>query len=110
MNNHHNQEKQEQNYDSRSIIAGADHNNNNYNIAHGAGRVPLSPDQTERIRDAYTDNIGPMTGAVARMIETAIDHGLTVKEVIEAIEETGFAPRPSPWYLKKILEIGPSGA
>ena len=94
----HYYEDQQQNHD--------DYNNNNYNIAPGAGRVPrlMLPEDMEMIRDAYLDNIGPMTGAVAKLIETAIDHGLTAKEVVMAIEETGLAPRPSAYYLKAILE------
>lgn len=78
-------------------------NYNNYNIPHGTGRF-LSPEQCESIRQAYVDNISDtMTGAVARMIEDAFKHGLEADEIVMAIEETGFAPRPSPWYLKKIL-------
>jgi len=38
------------------------------------------------------------------MIEKAFANGLEANEIIMAIEETGFAPQPSPWYLKKILE------
>lgn len=83
-----------------------DYNNYNYYIPHGAGRVPekLLPSDMEKIREAYVDNIGDLTGAVARMIETALHSGLTADEVVMAIEETGFAPRPSAWYLKKVLE------
>lgn len=65
----------------------------------------MTPEQCEAIRIAYVDNISEtMTGAVARMIEDAFKHGLEANEIVMAIEETGFAPRPSPWYLKKILE------
>ena len=79
-----------------------DNNNNNNNISHGAGRV-LTAEEGEAIRDAYTDNIGAMTGATARMIEQAFDGGLTANEIILAIEETGMAERPTPWYLRAIL-------
>ena len=80
-----------------------DYNNYNNNIPHGTGRF-MTAEECEAIREAYTDNIGPLTGAVARMIERAFDHGLTAAEIQMAIEETGFAPRPSPYYLKAILE------
>ena len=85
-----------------------DYNYYNNNIAPGTGRVAekevLLPADYEAIREAYTDNIGPMTGAAAKLIEKALDGGLKVEEVIMAIEETGLAPRPSAYYLKAILE------
>ena len=76
----------------------------NNNTAHGAGRS-MTPDDCEAVLEAYTANISEvMTGAVAAMIEKAFKRGLTQREIIMAIEETGFAPRPSPQYLRKILE------
>lgn len=80
-----------------------DHNNYYY-IAHGAGRV-ISAEVGERIKEAYMDNISDrMTGAVANMITAAFEKGLSAEEIIMAIEETGFAPHPSPAYLRRILE------
>lgn len=77
---------------------------NNYNNTHGAGRS-MTPEDCEAVKEAYMANISDtMTGAVAAMIEKAFSRGLTQAEVIMAIEETGFAPRPSPQYLRKILE------
>ena len=79
------------------------YNNNTNNDTPEPG--VLSPEDGERMREAYEDNIGrPMTLAVASMIEKALAHGLTVDEIIMAIEETGFARDPSPWYLRAILE------
>ena len=76
--------------------------NNNYN--NGAGRA-LLPADLEQIRDSYVDNIGPLTGAVASLIEDAFYKGkLEVEEILMAIEETGLAPRPSPYYLRAILK------
>ena len=63
----------------------------------------VTPDQMQDIRRAYEDNVGPLTGAVAQLIEQALAHGLTPDEVVMACEETGFAPRPSPRYLRKVL-------
>lgn len=80
------------------------HQDYDNNIGHGAGRF-LRPDQLEDIKNAYVENISDtMTGAVAHLIERAFDKGLEADEIVMAIEETGFAPRPSPMYLKKILE------
>ena len=79
-------------------------NNNYYYNTHGTGRV-IRAEVGERIKEAYLDNISDrMTGAVANMITAAFEKGLTADEIIMAIEETGFAPHPSPAYLRRILE------
>lgn len=82
----------------------------NNNIAHAAGR---SVDYNAILK-AYTDNIAPtMTQAVANMIKNAIQKGLSQNDIIHAIEITGFAPKPTPWYLRAVLnnwcENGVSG-
>ena len=78
-----------------------DYNNNN--ILHGAGRV-LSDEDKEVLRECYNDNIGEMTGAAAGVIERAFLAGIDVCDIIMAIEDTGLAPRPSRYYLKRILD------
>lgn len=78
-----------------------DYNNNN--ILHGAGRV-LSDEDKEVLRECYNDNIGEMTGAAAGVIERAFLAGIDVCDIIMAIEDTGLAPRPSGYYLKRILD------
>lgn len=89
------------------IIPATEDNNyyNNYNKAHATGRF-MTPEDCERIKEAYRDNINSefLTAAVAHMIEKAFNSGLTADEIVMAIEETGFAPKPSPWYLRKVLE------
>lgn len=80
------------------------HHDNNHNIDTEPGVCIISAEDGERIRQSYEDNVGiRMTLVVARMIEQAVKDGLTVEEVILAIEETGFAPSPSPHYLRAIL-------
>lgn len=89
---------------NKTIIPSGDHNYNNNILKHGAGRF-MSPEQCEAIKTAYQENVGEvLPGAVAHMIESAFANGLEAEEIVMAIEETGFAPRPSPWYLKAILE------
>ena len=77
--------------------------NNNYNINTEPGVFILSAEDGERICTAYTENIGPMTAAVANMILSFLQKSLTVDNIVLAIEETGFAPRPSAYYLRAIL-------
>lgn len=80
-------------------------NYNNYYYNNTVPGVSLTPEDGERIKEAYLDNIADrMTGAVANMITNAFNRGLSVNEIVMAIEETGFAPNPSPAYLRRILE------
>ena len=67
------------------------------------GRV-LSDEDKNAILEAYLDNIGDMTGAVAGVIERAFAAGIDAADIIMAIEDTGLAPRPSGLYLKRILD------
>lgn len=73
--------------------------------ARGQGGDPLPGKEImEQIARAYRDNINPMiTGAAAGIIERALRNGMEPATVIEAIEETGMAPRPSPYYLSAVL-------
>lgn len=94
-----------QNNNSESTVTISSREDHYYNNnIHTEPGVSLSPEELERIKESYHDNISDtLTGAVANEIIRAINGGLTVDEVIMAIEETGFAPRPSAVYLRKIL-------
>ena len=76
--------------------------NNNYNNTE-PGVVYITPEWAARICKAYTDNIGVLNAAVANMIEQFVAQGLTPADIICAITETAFAPRPSAAYLRAIL-------
>lgn len=69
---------------------------------HGAGRVP-APDELRAIREAYADAIGPLNRQTARMLVDALEGGIEPPVMLHAIEATGFAPRPSVYYLRAIL-------
>jgi len=58
----------------------------------------------EKIAEAYRANINPMISkAAAGIIERALSAGMEPATVILAIEETGMASRPSPYYLSAVL-------
>ena len=58
----------------------------------------------EQIAECYRANIGPMiTQAAAIVIENALKAGMEPSTVMWAIEETGLASRPSPYYLRAVL-------
>lgn len=81
-----------------------EYNNNNYNnIDTHPGVFLITAEDAERICAAYTNAIGSLNGTVAAMIESAVKHGLTVDNILSAINETAFAPRPSAAYLRAIL-------
>lgn len=88
-----------------------DYNYNNY-PARARARdtdavvVDLMPGREimDQIATAYKENINPMiTAAAAGIIERALQHGMEPQTVIQAIEETGMASRPSPYYLSAVL-------
>ena len=58
----------------------------------------------EKIAEAYRANINQVISmAAAGVIEEALRHGMEPATVILAIEETGLASRPSPYYLRAVL-------
>ena len=94
-------EKQQNGIDQREHY---DYYNNNIHTLPGVSR-PLPPDEAmQLIADAYRANIGDtITQAAANLIEDALTHGMEPDTVILAIEETGLASRPSPYYLRAVL-------
>lgn len=120
--------QQEENQDKQYQEQG-NHYYNNYNPARAracaregattsAARMPSMEDLKEistgkdlpgneimeKIAQAYRDNIGPMiTKAAAGIIERALRKGMEPATVILAIEETGMASRPSPYYLAAVI-------
>lgn len=77
--------------------------NNNYNNRHTEPGVSINREAGERIVQAFTQAVGPMNYYLAQEIESAIRQGLTVANVLEAIQITSFAPRPSAAYLRAVL-------
>jgi len=71
-------------------------------MSHGTGRV-LDPQDMEAIRTGYIDIFGVLNGYRARDIEWAIEHGVTASGIIDAMEQTAFARRPTHQYFKAIL-------
>ena len=80
------------------------YNYNNYNIHTEPGVLP--PDEAmQRIAEAYKANINPtITQVAAQLIEEALKNGMEPATIILAIEETGMANRPSPYYLRAVLK------
>ena len=81
------------------------YNNNIIITTQGRACSDLPGDEVmEKIAEAYKANIGPMiTQAAATVIENALKNGMEPSTVIWAIEETGLASRPSPYYLRAVL-------
>ena len=80
-----------------------EYNYNYYNNSHTAPGVSINREAGERIVQAFTQAVGPMNYFVAQEIEKAVQQGLTVANVLEAIQITSFAPRPSAAYLRAVL-------
>lgn len=71
--------------------------------AHAPGRVRLQPLDWEQIRQAYVDVLGALNSIKARDIEEAVENGLQASAILDAIEQTAMAPRPTHYYLRAIL-------
>ena len=63
----------------------------------------LSPYEMETIREVYEDVLGPINTYKAQAIGKAIACGLTLDAIIDAIEQTAMAARPTHAYLAAIL-------
>lgn len=64
----------------------------------------LSPQDMETIRQYYSSILGPLNMVKAAAIERAIGAGLTASAILDALEQTALAPRPSHAYLTAILQ------
>lgn len=72
-------------------------------IAHGPRRVQPSPMDLEQIRQLYVDVLGPLNAIKARDIEQAMGAGVTASAILDALEQTALAPRPTHAYLRAVL-------
>lgn len=99
------QDQQEQQYKPEG-----DYYYNNYYPARARAREDAEPSELppaevmHQISQAYHDNISrQITKMAAGVIERALAAGMEPATVILAIEETGMASRPSPYYLSAVL-------
>lgn len=67
------------------------------------GVSQIDPIDLETVREYYTELLGPLNAWKARDIERAFDAGLDVSAVLDALEQTAGARRPSHYYLVAVL-------
>ena len=98
-------QEQEQNQEQYKYNDNYYYNNNTITTRTQACSKELPGDEImEKIAEAYKANVGPViTQAAASVIENALKAGMEPSTVIWAIEETGLAARPSPYYLRAVL-------
>lgn len=59
----------------------------------------------QRILEAYRACIGDqMTAAIAHYLELVLASGMSPDVIVHAIQETGWAKRPTAYYMRAILE------
>ena len=68
------------------------------------GVCTANPQDLEVIRTAYNGVCGPLTAPIAHFIEKCLSAGMEPAVIVDAIERTGWARRPSPFYLRAILQ------
>ena len=98
-------------------------NNNNSNIINYYYYLDTEPGVSEKVPDlihqealdilhqsrddiiqCYEYSLGiPLNNTVANMFVQFIEQGHRVYQLIDAIQRTAFAPRPSPAYLRTVL-------
>lgn len=107
IDNNRTRSRQEQ---DNNIIPGEDYNYYNNYPARARAREDTEPSELpgaevmDQIAAAYRANVSRMiTQAAAGIIERALRSGMEPATVIMAIEETGLASRPSPYYLSAVL-------
>ena len=70
---------------------------------HTEPGVLCTPMELEQIRTLYEDVIGRLNVVKAQDIEEALKAGVKAEAVLDALEQTALAPRPSHYYLRAIL-------
>lgn len=63
----------------------------------------MNPIDLEAIRTGYVDVLGQLNAYKAQDIERAIAFGLDASAILDALEQTALAPRPSHAYFRAIL-------
>lgn len=82
----------------------ASSSSNTTTIPTRPGVCLLNPQDLEDIRISYKSSLGmELTATVAAYIERCLRAGMQAEVVVDAIERTGWARRPSPFYLRAIL-------
>lgn len=66
--------------------------------------VFCSKEDLQQILTAYRDLLGDMTANVGWYLEGLIRWGMEPAVIVRAIQETGWARRPTPYYMRAVLE------
>ncbi len=66
--------------------------------------VPGVQEDYQAIKEGYLSCIGDLKASVAWYIEGLISWGMEADVILNAIQETGWARKPSPHYMRAILE------
>lgn len=91
------------NFENSSTTTTRSSSSSDYYCGHGAGSV-LSEIDKIAICSAYRANLGrDLNARVASLIGALVRGGMEPDVIVHAIEQTGMAPRPTPWYLRAIL-------
>ena len=72
-------------------------------ITTAPGVHMLDAHDLELIRQYYVEILGPINAWKARDIELSIHAGMDASAILDAIEQTAMARRPSHYYLRAIL-------
>ena len=97
-NNKETEQQTNNNHSSTTTSAGS-----SSSVATEPGVHSLSAHDLEIIRQSYVDILGQLNASKAHDIERAIKAGLDAGAILEAIDQTAMARRPSHYYLRAVL-------
>lgn len=90
---------------SNNATATADNNDSRSSTGCSGNTLPgVSQLELMQLKMAYCRCIGDLNATVAWYLENLINDGMEVPVILNAINETAWARRPSPYYMKCILE------
>lgn len=106
QNNHKNQENQENEYKAaESSRTTSTSSSTTTTVYTDPGVSQISAMDKQTIAEAYCQTIRQnMTLQVGYYLESLLREGMEPEVILAAIQETGWAPRPSPQYLRAILQ------
>ena len=96
--------KETNNNQATTMFTGASTTTTSSSVNTQPGVHTLDAHEWEMIRQEYVNILGPLNIYKAQDIEMAVDHGLEASAILEAIEQTAMARRPSHYYLRAILK------
>lgn len=104
---HYNENQNEQHHNQHHTQQQKNYNDSTSSTSTSINTEPgvfRNQEDLKRILREYQKLLGDMTANVGRYITELLNIGMEPDVIIAAIHETGWAMRPTPYYMRAILE------